>query len=166
MKESSSRSSLARKVEMRPCRGFVQHDRLEEIAGLFVLRRERRAFRLVELQRRNADLLAGFEPVLRVGAFAVHPHLAFANDALDVAEREPGKARLEEPIEPHVGFVARDRDRLHTGGDGLRRWWLGARRPFVQILAFGLRLSPAAFERWSGTAALRSTFRARFGGTA
>jgi hypothetical protein len=51
-------------------------------------------------------LLAGFQPVLRIGALAVHAHLAFADDALDVAERQAWKARLEEAIEPHVGFVA------------------------------------------------------------
>ena len=47
------------------------------------------------------------EPVLRVGALAVHAHLAFADDALDVAERQPGKPRLEEAVEPHAGFVGR-----------------------------------------------------------
>ena len=48
------------------------------------------------------------------GALAVHPHLAFADDALDVAERQAGKPRLEETVDPHAVLVAADVDGLHA----------------------------------------------------
>ena len=88
---------------------------------------ERRdALRRVELERRDAHLLADLEPILGVDALAVHPHLAFAHDALDVAERQAGKLRLEKAIDPHAGFVGADRDGLHAGRDfGKRRRRLG-----------------------------------------
>ena len=53
-------------------------------------------------------------------ALAVHAHLAFADDALDVAERQAGKPRLEEAVDAHVVFVRRDGDGLHARGE-LRR---------------------------------------------
>ena len=41
----------------------------------------------------------------------------------------PGKPRLEEAVDPHAGFVRRDRDGLHAGRDrGHRRRRNGARR--------------------------------------
>ena len=65
--------------------------------------------------------LAGLEPVLGVDALAVHPHFAFAHDALDVAERQPGKPRLEEAIDPHAGFVGVTVTVCTPAGDGVAR---------------------------------------------
>jgi hypothetical protein len=72
-------------------------------------------FRRLELERRNAHGLPGFKAVLRLGALAVHPHLALADDALDVAERQARKARLEKAIDAHAVLVRRDGDGLHAG---------------------------------------------------
>src|SRR5262249_60239598 len=81
-------------------------------------------FRLVGAEWRDAPRLPGLQPVLAVDAAAVHPQLAFADDALDVREAQAGKARLEEAVDPHAGFVGRHRDGLHRAGGreiGLRR---------------------------------------------
>jgi len=67
----------------------------------------------VEPQRRNAHGLPGLEAILRLGALAVDPHLAFADDALDVGEAQPRKPRLEKPVDPHAGFVGGHGDVLH-----------------------------------------------------
>ena len=76
------------------------------------LKRLRRRFREmtcslghIELERRNANALSFLQPVLAVGALAVHAQLAFADDALDVGERETWKARLEKPVDPHVVLI-------------------------------------------------------------
>ena len=129
-----------RLVEHQHVGVFVQRDRLDEGAVLLRLRRVVARFRRVELERRNAHRLAGFQPALRLGALAVHPHLALADDALDMAERQAGKARLEEAVDAHAVLVRRDGDGLHGGGKlhglgcGHRRRWrrherLFARRP-------------------------------------
>jgi hypothetical protein len=55
-------------------------------------------------------LLTGFEPSLRIGALAVEPHFAFADDALDVTERQAWKSRLEKSIHAHPGFIGMDGD--------------------------------------------------------
>ena len=86
-----------------------------------------------ELERRDAHGLASLQPRLRLRALAVHAHFAFADDALDVAEGQAGKARLEEAVDAHIVFVGRDGDGLHAGGilRGLRRghrWRRGLRR--------------------------------------
>src|SRR5262249_42487393 len=64
-----------------------------------------------------------------VGALAVHAQLAFTDDALDMRERQPGKARLEEAVDPHVVLIIRHHHGLHLGRQrqfGLRlRWLLG-----------------------------------------
>ena len=93
---------------------FVERDRLEEGAILLVLRRVGAGLRRIELERRNADRLAALEPVLGLRALAVHAHLAFADDALDVGERQPREPRLEEAVEPHAVLVAGDGDGLHA----------------------------------------------------
>jgi hypothetical protein len=81
---------------------FVQRDGFEERTGLLVLGGKMRwRFRLIQLERRNTHLLAHLEPVLRIGALAVQAHFAFADDALDMAERQAGESRLEESVEPH-----------------------------------------------------------------
>ena len=74
-----------------------------------------RALRGVELERRNANALAFFQPVLAVGALAVDAQLAFANDALDVGERQTRKTRLEETVDAHVVLVRGDDDGLNLG---------------------------------------------------
>jgi len=66
-------------------------------------------------ERRNSYRLPGLQSILRLRALAVHPQLAFADDALDMGEREPGESCLEKAVHPHAGFVAADRDRLHVG---------------------------------------------------
>ena len=84
---------------------FVERDAFEEDAVLLrlrgvVARRGRR-----ELERRDAHGLPPFQPRLRLRALAVHAHFAFADDALDMAEGQTGKARLEEAVDAHVVFV-------------------------------------------------------------
>ena len=95
---------------------LVERDRLEERAGLLSasLRGVAR-LRRIELERRDAHRLPGLQPVLRLGALAVHPQLAFADDALDMGERQPRKAGLEEAVDAHAGFVAGHGDGLHAG---------------------------------------------------
>jgi len=80
---------------------------------LLRLRKAAGRLRRVELQRRNPHALAFRDTVLAVGALAVDSQLAFADDALDVGERQPRKPRFEKAIDPHVGFVGGDGDRLH-----------------------------------------------------
>src|SRR5687768_11683139 len=70
------------------------------------------------MQRRNADCLPGRQPVLAVGALAVHAQLALPHDTLDVRVAETRKPRLEKAVDAHVGFVRRHRDGLHLG----RQW--------------------------------------------
>jgi len=128
-----ARAALHRKpyrlVEHQHVDVLVERDRLQERAGLFVrLVAARARLRLVETQRRNPHGLTGFETVLRLGALAVDPHLAFADDALDVGEAQARKARLEEAVDAHAGFVGRNGDILH-GRRHRRR-----RSPFPVIL--------------------------------
>ena len=75
----------------------------------------RRTFGASSLQRRNPHALALLQPVLAIGALAVDAQLAFADDALDVGERQAGKARLEKAIDPHVVLVGGDDHGLHLG---------------------------------------------------
>ncbi len=72
--------------------------------------------------------LARFQPVLGLGAFAIHPHFAFADDALDVTERQAGKARLKETVDPHIVLVRCHGDVLHAGGEEGGFGWRGGRR--------------------------------------
>jgi hypothetical protein len=67
-----------------------------------------RGLRRIEPQRRNAHALSLLQPVLAVGALAIDAQLAFADDALDVGERQPWKACLEEAVDPHVVSSAVD----------------------------------------------------------
>ena len=91
---------------------FVQRDRLDEGAVLLVVGGVLAQLRCVELERRNTHHLPGFQPVLRLRALAVHAHLAFADDALNVGERQPREPRLEEAVEPHAVLVTGDGDGL------------------------------------------------------
>ncbi len=106
---------------------FVERDRLDEGAVLLRLRRVVARLGGFELERRDAHRLPRLEAILRLRALAVHPHLALADDALDMAERQAGKARFEEAIDAHAGFVGGDTDILHGSRKQrrLRRshWW-------------------------------------------
>src|ERR1019366_608872 len=88
------------------------------------LRRIVARFRRLELKRRNAHRLPGFEAVLGLRALAVHPHLAFANDALDMTERQARKPPLEKAIDAHAVLVRSDGYGLHAGRK-LRGLWRG-----------------------------------------
>ena len=52
-----------------------------------------------------------------------------SHDALDMGEREPGKARLQETVDPHVVLVGRDHDGLHLGRKRQVRAWSGQAKP-------------------------------------
>ena len=51
---------------------------------------------------------------LGLGALAVHPHLAFSDDALDMTERQAGKARFEEAVDAHAVLIGGDGRGLDT----------------------------------------------------
>ena len=121
-----------RLVEHQHVGVLVKRDRLDEGAVLLRLRRVVARRRRFELERRDAQLLPGLEAILRLRALAVDPHLALADDALDVAERQAGKPRLEEAIDAHAVFVGGDADVLHAGRK-LRwlcrcHWWRRGRK--------------------------------------
>ncbi len=101
-----------RLVEHHDVGVLEEDDRFQERAillrGRCIVARRRR----FDFQRRNAHGLPGFEASLRLRTLAVHPHLAFANDALDVAERQARKSRLEKAVDAHAEFIGRDGDGL------------------------------------------------------
>src|SRR5437879_6090816 len=123
-------------------------------------------FGSIEFQRRNANALPLFQPVLAVGALAIDAQLAFADDALDVRERQAGKARLEKAIDAHVVLVSghddglnfcRQRRRLDDNllglGDERRRLRNAGRgKPRRRLAAGAMRGRPLG---------LRATIRAR-----
>ena len=94
---------------------FVQRHCLQRGERLRFGFRFGRNLRRIQPQRRNADVLAGLQPVLAVGALAVHAQLAFADDALDMGERQPRKPRFEEAVDAHVVLVRRHHDGLDFG---------------------------------------------------
>src|SRR3974390_3503233 len=103
-----------RLVENQDVVVFVERDQLEEGAVLLRLRRIFTRFRRREVERRNAHRLPCFQTRFRLCALAVHAHFAFADDALDVAERQARKVRLEESVDAHVVFVAGNCDGSHA----------------------------------------------------
>jgi hypothetical protein len=108
-------------VEHQHVSVLVKDDGAEEGAILVLARGAAGGgFRRVELQRGDADGLAGLETVARVHALAVHPQLALPDDALDVGEGELGEAGEEETVHPHPGLVRLDGERLDAGGEGCR----------------------------------------------
>jgi hypothetical protein len=110
---------------------FVERDRAQERAGLFVLGALPLArFRRFEPQRGNAHRLPGCKPILRLDPPAVHPQLAFADDALDMGERKPGKSCFEKAVDPHAGFIRRHGRCLNPGRRGLRGFCRFPRRSF------------------------------------
>ena len=121
-----------RLVEHHDVGVLEEHDRFQKGAILLRGRRIVARRRRFNFQRRNAHGLPGFEASLRLRALAIHPHLAFANDALDVAERQARKSRLEKAIDAHAGFIGRDGDGLDLAGrlQSLRagHWGRPARR--------------------------------------
>src|SRR5579871_2974593 len=146
---------------------LMQRDRLEKVAGPFVsLVARRPRLRRVQPQRRNPYRLAGLKPVLRLGPLAVDPHLAFADDALDVGVTETRKPRLEKPVDAHAGLVCAHGDILNGCRHRLRRnlWLLHLLLP-GRVLLPGPRLLPrlmleTGFEGTaSGPVALRRTLR-------
>ena len=95
---------------------FVDRHLLQRLERL--LRRVRELaddLRRIELQRRDADALPLLEAVLAVDALAVDAEFAFADDALDMGERQAGEARLEEAVDTHVVLVRRHLDGLDLG---------------------------------------------------
>jgi hypothetical protein len=89
---------------------------------------------------------------------AVQAHLAFAHDALDVAERQAWKPRLEEAVDAHAGFIRRHGERLDAFG--LRH---PTRRLNCAFRAVILRwpAQPALEGGWcSGDAIFRLTWKA------
>ncbi len=139
---------------------LVERDRFEEGAVLLRRRRVVARGRRVQLERRYAHGLSRFQPRLRLRALAVHAHLAFADDALDMAEREPGKARLEEAVYAHIVFVRGDGDGLHAGRiiRGLRSDHRRGHnsRPLLTRRAGGISAASAAIT-------LRCVLRAQIG---
>src|SRR5262249_3935925 len=133
---------------------FVERDRFEEGAGLFVGFVARRArLRLIKPERRNAHGLPGLQPVFRLRALAVDPYLALPNDTLDVGETQSRKARLEEGVEPHAGFVGGNGHVLDAGwrcplalrNVAKRRGrFVGAARDCSLLLPVMLRRAPTA----------------------
>ncbi|KAF0136228.1 MAG: hypothetical protein FD152_1084, partial [Xanthobacteraceae bacterium] len=93
---------------------LIERDRGKE-AGDVLADLGRHGPRLVELQRRHAHRLAGFQSVLGLDAAPVHPQFALADDALDVAERELRESGREEAVDPHVVLVLGDGQRLDAG---------------------------------------------------
>ena len=119
-----------RLVEHQHVGVFVERERLEERAIFLRRRRIIARLRRIKAQRRNTHCLSGFQPVLWLRALAVDAHLAFTDDALDVGEAQAWKARLEEAIDPHAGFVRADRHVLHAASplplrsrNGVSRTW-------------------------------------------
>src|SRR4029453_10831103 len=125
----------------------------------------------IEFQRRNPDTLPFLQPVLAVGALAVHAQFAFADDALDVGERQSGKARLKKAVDPHVVLIRRYDDGLNLCrqrwrlGDGL--WRLrnqgsrlpGGRRREARRLARTMRRRPLRLRTPIRSRALRTIAR-------
>jgi hypothetical protein len=75
-------------------------------------------------ERRNSDGLARSEPRARLGAAAIHPHLAGAQELLEPAMRQRGVMGPEPAIEPHAVFALGDGaglDRRPLPLSGLRR---------------------------------------------
>ena len=129
-----------RLVEHQHVSVFVKDDRFEKGAVLLRRRRVIARGRCLHFQRRNAHRLPGFQARLRLRALPVHPYFAFADDPLDMAERQARKASLEVTIDAHAGFVGGDGDGVDFAGcmQGLHPlilgWWPPATRSFIHIL--------------------------------
>ena len=91
-----------RLVEHHDVGVLEEDDRFQERAILLRGRRIVARRRRFNLQRGNAHGLPGLEANFGLRPLAIHSHLAFANDALDVAERQAREARLEKAIDAHA----------------------------------------------------------------
>ena len=131
---------------------FVQRDRFDKGAVLLRLRGVIARRRRRQRERRHTHALPGFEPRLRLGALAVQAHLAFAHDALDVAERQARKPRLEEAVDAHAGFIRRHGERLDAFG--LRHPTRRLNCAFRAVILGGRRSRPSKAD---GAAATRSS---------
>ncbi len=78
------------------------------------LRGQRRATLAVHVERRNAHGLTRLKPRVGLGAAAIDPHLAGAQQLLQVAEAETRIVGLEPAVEPHAAFVLADLDLLYA----------------------------------------------------
>ena len=153
---------------------LVQHENIVVLVDRHLLQRGKRLLRAfrqfahrlrrVELQRRNADALPLLQPVLAVDALAVDAQLALTDDALDVRERQAGKARFEKAIDAHVVLVGRHFDGLHLVGSStltgfaaaglpLQPWAHAVRRARLQNVAS----SQAAFRPAAAQLSSRSS---------
>ena len=131
---------------------LVERDRLEEGRRLLVgLRWPPASAR--DLDRRNADRLARLQSVLAVDPLAVHPQLAFADDAVDVGERQPREFRLEKAVDPHAGLVRRHRHGLNPGrllaAPGSTGLWRGVALDRTQPLSGATGRALAASGEWT-----------------
>ncbi len=111
------RAALHRKthglVEHHHVRVLIQRDRLDEGAVLLVFGGVLVRLWRVELQRRKTHGLPGLQPQLRLRALAVHAHLAFADDALDMAEGQARKPPFEKTVDTHPRLVGGNGDSLN-----------------------------------------------------
>jgi hypothetical protein len=65
--------------------------------------------------RRDAYGLSYLQTLLRLSAPPIDAQLALPDDALDVRERQPGEARLQEAVDAHACLVRRHPHVLHRG---------------------------------------------------
>ena len=72
--------------------------------------------RLTGRANTDAHRLTRRQPILAVDPLAVDAQFAFADHALDAGERQRRKFCLEKAVDPHAGFVRRDRDGVRPGG--------------------------------------------------
>jgi hypothetical protein len=61
-----------------------------------------------EVERRHLDLLIGLQPRVALGPAPVHPHLAGAQELVEVGVGELGIVQVEPAVEPHAGLVGGD----------------------------------------------------------
>src|SRR5262249_55423781 len=102
-----------RLVEHKHLTVFVKRDRSQKGAILVRCRPVIAWRRRCNFQWRNAYSIPRLKARFGLGALPVYAHFAFANDALDVAERQTGKPCFEKPVDPHPGFVGTDSGGFH-----------------------------------------------------
>jgi hypothetical protein len=95
-----------RLVEDEHLRILVKERGPEKAAAVGLRRGRRLRPHVARLERGHAHLLAGREPRGGLHATAVHPHLAGAQQLLQMAEAEARIVQLEPAVEPHPGLVA------------------------------------------------------------
>src|SRR5262249_11724388 len=105
-------------------------------------------------QWRNPYGIPRLKPRFGLGALPIYAHFAFANDALDVAERQAGKPCFVKPVDPHPGFVGADGGGFHLAfaSDHAR----GCGRPCSAARIDGWRFSTRPLAQTRCPARLRS----------